>query len=126
MFNLSHRTIVRRGDMTFRVRGAHHCGTNDYIKAGVLAAKWVFTVVCEPKLDNRGFLFDQNALATWVQHECANEAFDSCEMLSSELAEKFCRHVTHENPHVVIREITVTVMPDPFMSEISSHFVLKT
>lgn len=122
---LHSRTIVRRGDMTFRVKGSHHCGTNDYIKAGTLAARWTFTVVCDPKLDHRGFLFDQNALATWVQRECSHEAYDSCEALSSDLATKFCQHVVHENPGLVIREITVTVEPNPYMSAISSHFVME-
>jgi len=124
-------TITRRGDLTFTVHGATHCGSQDFtrpVKVGdreghVLSARWTIEATASAdSLDGRGFLFDQAALDHLVHRVATRDSFDSCELLAAALAGSFCRAVAKENGACVLGTVRVTISPSPYLSDITCTF----
>lgn len=122
-------TITRRGELTFTVHGAMHCGSRDFTKpvtvadrAGhILTARWTIEAsATADSLDSRGFLFDQTELDKLVHRVATRDSYDSCERLTKALADAFCHAVAKENEACVLQTVRVTLSPQPYLSDITT------
>lgn len=107
-------TLRREGEFKAYITGANHCGIK---KNQRVKMRYVFSAVCEPKLDKRGFLFDQ--LTVHREFENLGSTRISCENLAMEMCERVIEAIHGENPKCQIRHISVEVSPDPFAASMT-------
>lgn len=115
-------TIRRRGEITFRVRGANHCGAQGSVQAGTINARWTVTAECAPTLDEHGFLFDQTALDGLVAVVTAADVYQSCEHVAKDVGKYFLHWLAKNVPTCGIRTLSVVLSPAPYAAELTVHY----
>lgn len=107
-------TLMREGEFKAYITGANHCGLK---KDQKVRLKYTFSATCAPKLDKRGFLFDQ--LTVHKQFENLGSTRISCENLAMEMCERVIEAIHGENPKCEINVVQVEVSPEPFAASMT-------
>ena len=109
-------TIVRSGQFHIHTYGSHHCGTGESFDI-----RYHLTAICSPKLDKRGFEFDQVNIDKFFQ--TVKRTSMSCEKLTETLLGKLRRHILQENPLCLIHNMELSLSPQPFMASMGATWV---
>lgn len=99
-------TINREGQFPLRALGPNHCGVAEH-----LTVRYHMVCECQPKLDGRGFLFDQLGVDAFFQAIGTTKL--SCEQLTLRSLYKLVRAIRKENPGCVINRAKLTLSPSP-------------
>lgn len=142
MLKLADLTIRRQGTVDWRVvPGSTHCGPAGAVKKKVeqtgaiatglrsetvhyLVVKYEVRLTCAPKLDTRGFLIDQVNVDAFVQRFANTPRSLSCEEGCRQLAAAIIAKAQKDAPHCNIKELWLTLSPEPHMADITAHFSL--
>jgi hypothetical protein len=106
-------TIVRSGQFHIHTFGKNHCGTGHSFDI-----RYHMTAVCSPKLDRRGFEFDQINIDKFFQG--VKRTSMSCEKLTEALVGKLRQHILKENPGCEIHNLELSLSPQPFMASMGA------
>jgi len=111
----SRRTLemVRSGEFPIRTYGNSHCGT-----ASAFKIRYHLKCVCSPKLDHRGFLFDQLNIQSYF--ESIQRTHLSCERLTEVCLQQLLEHILVENPSCQIYSMQLTLSPEPYLASMTS------
>lgn len=104
--------MVRSGEFDLKTYGQNHCGVSSEFKI-----RYHMTCMCSPKLDNRGFLFDQLNIQNFF--ESIGRTSLSCERLTVVCLEQLLEHILEENPTCQIYNMELTLSPEPYMASMS-------
>lgn len=117
-------TIQRAGLSNFLVvPGSNHCGPADQLVklsngARAIPVRWNISVECAPKVDARGFLFDQAMLGVFVDRIASEPTTLSCELLARHVAERLIARL-EKLPHCEIRSLKMEFSPNPYAASIT-------
>lgn len=119
-------TIQRAGIANFVVAGDHHCGAkSDLVKltggTKAIPVRWNVSVECEPRLDARGFLFDQAMLGVFMERIASEATSLSCELLAQHTAERLIARL-EKLPHCTIKSLKLEFSPSPYAASITVVF----
>lgn len=119
-------TIQRAGISEFVVEGDHHCGPKaELIKLPqgrkAIPVRWDVSVECEPKLDERGFLFDQAMLGVFMDRVASEPTSLSCELLARSAAERLIDRL-ERLPQCQIKSLSLVFSPKPYMASITVRY----
>lgn len=103
-------TIVRHGNFRVRPMGDKHCGVN--LGNAVINGNYWVRIRCTPRLDDRGFLFEQRVVDEVFQTLDATAM--SCELLAYVCCRKVIERVTEDNRNLAIRSVEVSISAEPF------------
>lgn len=106
-------TMNRKGSFDLYVYGPNHCG----VGTGTIAVQYHARIVCDAKVDNRGFLFDQVMVASFFNG--IKQSSLSCEKLVMHCAAGLAKRIVEENPSVVVRSIELTLSPAPHAADMT-------
>lgn len=104
--------IERQGEFGIQTYGKNHCGTGTEFK---LRYKMVCT--CSPRLDTRGFLFEQTEVQTFFEN--VKRTNKSCEQLTEWCLGGLHQHIMQENPGCQIYTLKLTLSPEPFAASMT-------
>lgn len=109
-------TMRRSGSFALRALGPNHCGVD-----AQLTVEYEVFIRCSPRLDSRGFLFDQLTVAHFF--ETIGSSTLSCEQLAEDCARRLIDRIHQENPDCEIHTLRVRLSPAPFAAsmEFSCH-----
>lgn len=119
-------TIQRAGISNFVVTGDHHCGPKaelirlDYGRKAI-PVRWDVSVECEPRLDERGFLFDQAMLGVFMDRVASEATTLSCELLARSAAERLIGRL-EKLPQCQIKSLTLQFSPAPYAASITVRY----
>jgi hypothetical protein len=135
-------TITRRGEVNWRVTGLHHCGPSDQVRSEAvwrranqdywmpgqlhrpyIPVRYVVVVVCAPRLDERGFLFDQVTMADYMAKLADQETDLSCERLCDRAATTILEKLKTDAPACRVRSLTMTLSPAPHVAEVTAQYL---
>lgn len=117
-------TIQRAGLSNFVVvAGSNHCGAADSLVRldggrKAIPVRWNVSVECEPKLDQRGFLFDQAMLGVFMDRIASEPTTLSCELLARSVAERLIARL-EKLPHCSIKSLRMEFSPNPYAASIT-------
>jgi hypothetical protein len=117
-------TIQRAGISNFIITpGSNHCGPADQlirVEGGrkAIPVRWNVSVECEPKLDQRGFLFDQAMLGVFMDRIASEPTTLSCELLAQHAAERLIARL-EKLPHCSIKSLRLEFSPNPYAASIT-------
>lgn len=121
-------TIKREGLVEWIVGGDTHCGPKSELKyfpnssAQYIPVKYSMSVTCAPMLDERGFLFDQAAVHTWMLRQAGKYTTLSCEALCIDTAKELLLKLQRDVPHCKVTELIFTLSPAPHGASITCKF----
>lgn len=104
--------MVRSGEFDIHTYGENHCGTAEEFKI-----RYHLICECSPKLDKRGFLFDQINIQSYF--ESIKRTQLSCERLTVVCLEQLLEHILSENPACQIYKMELTLSPEPFLASMT-------
>lgn len=104
--------MVRSGEFDIHTYGENHCGTTEEFKI-----RYHLICNCSPKLDQRGFLFDQLNIQSYF--ESIKRTQLSCERLTVVCLEQLLEHILAENPACQIYKMSLTLSPEPFLASMT-------
>lgn len=107
-------TWDRSGEFKVFTHGDSHCGT---MSDQVLPIKYRLLCVCENKLDERGFLFDQINVERFFQR--IRRTTLSCERLTISCANRLVKVIRRDNPHCRVRSLDLTLTPFPYVASMT-------
>ena len=134
---ISTMTIYREGQFEARAHpGANHCGPASAIvysqnpKAGrfygepdfigKIPVKYKCWVTCEPKLDDRGFLFDQLSMDDWIgKYVNSFSGSLSCEVLAQRLVSEVLTSIASNSPECKVKKVVLELSPAPHSAAIT-------
>lgn len=96
----------REGEFMINATGNSHCGVKED-----LIVKYDMQCVCSPKLDRRGFLFDQINIDNYFQS--LKHTNKSCERLVKKCLQDLVNMIREENPLCEIHRLSLTLSPEP-------------
>ena len=105
-------TMDRQGEFRIHAFGPSHCGVVED-----LAIKYRMVCQCQPKLDKRGFLFDQINVDNFFQSIKRSKL--SCERLTVRCVRQLVKAIKLENPGCLINKVGLTLSPAPFMASMT-------
>jgi hypothetical protein len=111
-------TMDRSGEFRIHAFGPSHCGIDEDLKI-----KYRMVCECQPKLDNRGFLFDQINVDMFFQSIKRSKL--SCERLTVRCVRQLVQAIKLENPSCQINKVELTLSPAPFMASMTYAWVNK-
>ena len=130
--------MERTGTTVFRCHGPHHCGSVNYslgatqypptTAAGtpqdphLIPINWELRCAMAEVLDERGFLFDQIGVRDWFDARGAAGTLESCERVVVSTARDFLAKVGRDDPHCIIRGMTLVFSPAPHTWRVTAHF----
>ena len=91
MSQISYMKIVRSGEFPLRTYGKNHCGTSSHF-----LVKYHMIALCDPKLDHRGFLFDQLNIDKFFHGIKSTSC--SCERLTEKTLVKLKKFISEREP----------------------------
>jgi hypothetical protein len=110
--------IVRSGEFPLRTYGNHHCGTSHSFNV-----KYHLITLCDPRLDHRGFLFDQLNIDKFF-HVIKSTSL-SCEQLTERTLVKLKKFILRENPDCLIHAMSLTLSPEPYLAAMTSSWAVS-
>lgn len=119
---LSTLELSRKGRAVWSVTGPNHCGPRTMIHHGHLLVDWGMTMVCEPTLDEHGFLYDQARIQDFIDELGAHVTKLSCERLVDFVATKTLAKIRTEAPTCDIRSFTFWLSPEPFLAVMTATY----
>lgn len=105
-------TLQRRGEFQIRTLGDNHCGIFE-----AQHVRYAVVVVCHPKLDDRGFLFEQRNVDAFFQG--VKRTSLSCELLTKKCAKRLVHMIMEENPTCQLKSISVQLCPAPYAADMT-------
>ena len=114
--------LAQRGDVKWRVFGNKHCGLKQHVSGGRIAVRYRIELTCAPKLDDKGFLFDQSDLRSFMKSRAEIPTELSCEALAWHTAELLMEEVAAKVPTCELRGLTIKLSPYPYMGEVRAAF----
>lgn len=105
-------TMDRRGKFTVETFGRNHCGVVRF-----LDIQYRMICQCTPKLDGRGFLFDQINVDNYFQS--IRKTSLSCERLTMRCVKQLLNAIRMENPGCTINRMKLSLSPAPFMASMT-------
>jgi hypothetical protein len=72
---------------------------------------------CSPRLDSRGFLFDQINVDNYFKR--MKRSTLSCEKMTLKCVRDLVKLIHKENPKCVVRKINLTLSPQPFLASMT-------
>jgi len=118
-------TLNRTGLIKVRVTGANHCGDPSAIMDGRVTVRYtVRLVVSSGSLDARGFIVDQQALHNRIVDLGESELpwREPCELLSLVWSAQLLAWISAAHPHVLVRELELTLSPAPHAGSFTATF----
>lgn len=119
LLNLS---ITREGDVQWRVTGPNHCGPKAMLREGRMPVKYSMTVVCKPRLDDRGFLFDQAMVDVWMRRQADAMTALSCEALVVDVAQRLMAKIERDVPECEVIGLRLTLSPAPHQAGVTARY----
>jgi hypothetical protein len=120
-------TLQRAGISNFVVSGPNHCGP-----AGALVnvdggrkaipVRWDLTVTCAPRLDDRGFLFDQAMVGLYMDRIAERGTALSCERLARHVAELLLAKIPRDVPTCDVTALTLVFSPAPYAASLTVRY----
>lgn len=126
---LANLTITRSGQVAWHVvPGSTHCGPAPLVKQlgngdGMLEVRYELKLVCEPRLDARGFLVDQVNIHAYIERFASKPRTLSCEQTAIELATSIIMKAAIDAPHCIMREVSLLLSPEPFLASITAQLI---
>jgi hypothetical protein len=102
----------RSGEFRLYAYGPNHCGVDQDI-----TVKYRMVCLCSPKLDSRGFLFDQVNVDKFFQN--IKRSKRSCESLTVACVRDLLKEIRKENPRCEILKMELTLAPEPFAASMT-------
>lgn len=125
MLTLKTMKIERSGDVEWSVTGDTHCGPKALLipRNGktYIPVKYSVKVTCAPKLDDRGFLFDQAQVDVWMKAVSQETTTLSCEALAQHVAERLLKKL-HKLDHCEVVTLELTLSPAPHLASITVSY----
>lgn len=113
---LSRFTLHRQGEFTLMTFGLNHCGTKARIQV-----KYDLRVTCTvDSLDNRGFLFDQVAIAGWFDKGHKSDL--SCEQFTLHCGRELYKLILRQNGGCHITHFALCLSPEPFVADLTFEY----
>jgi hypothetical protein len=107
--------VVRSAEFHLHTYGKNHCGT-----ANAFDLRYHMTCLCSPKLDHRGFLFDQLNIDVFFNK--VKKTSMSCEKLTETLLKRLKTFILEENPACEIYAMNLTLSPHPYAVAMTSQW----
>jgi hypothetical protein len=104
--------IDRSGEFPIETFGNNHCGTDTKF-----TIRYKAICVCSPRLDKRGFLFEQTKVQEYF--ESIKKTDKSCERLTEWCLEGLHQHIMQENPGCEIYSLKLTLSPHPYAASMT-------
>lgn len=115
-------TIYRESTIDWHVTGKFHCGADSEVrKAGTIPVRYTVRATCTPRLDERGFLFDQAKLGEWMTALASKPTPLSCERLTVVTANAMIAKIRKDDPECQIVTLTLTLSPSPFVASMTAE-----
>lgn len=111
-------TMNRAGEFMINATGPSHCGVLED-----LIIKYNMVCVCGPKLDSRGFLFDQINIDNYFQN--LKKTRKSCERLATSCLSDLKKLIMKENPDCQIYRLDLTLSPEPHKASMTYSWKSK-
>lgn len=108
--------IVRSGQFHIHTYGSWHCGTADQFDI-----RYHMVCLCSPKLDHRGFEFDQLNIDGFFQK--IRKTSMSCERLTEATLVKLKKFILTENPLCEIHAMNLTLSPHPYAVSMTATYM---
>jgi len=102
----------RAGEFKLFAYGPNHCGVQEHI-----TVKYRMVCLCSPRLDSRGFLFDQVNVDNYFQS--IKKSRRSCEQLTKSCLSNLLKMVKAENPSCEVLKMELTLSPQPFLASMT-------
>lgn len=124
---LQSMTITREGLIHVAIdTTGNHCGPADQVirrnGQAFMPVKYSCRVICKPKTDERGFLFDQAALDKWLKKVAGEITPLSCEKLAESYAERMLEKMARDVPHCEVTWLEFTLSPAPHAASITVEY----
>ncbi len=111
-------TMRRNGEFRVLATGPSHCGITED-----LTIRYDMTAECGPKLDRRGFLFDQVNVDNYFQS--IKRTTRSCERLTQFCLNSLKEIILRENPDCQIFRLSLTLTPAPYKAAMTYSWTSK-
>lgn len=120
-------TLQRAGLSNFVVSGPNHCGpaaalVNVTGGRKAIPVRWDMTVTCAPRLDDRGFLFDQAMVGVYMDRIAERGSTLSCELLARHVAELLLGKIAKDVPTCDVTALSLTFSPAPYAASLTVRY----
>lgn len=120
-------TLDRAGLSNFIVSGANHCGPASALVnmtggRKAIPVRWRLIVTCEPRLDDRGFLFDQAMVGVYMDRIAERGTSLSCELLARHVAELILGKIAHDVPTCDVKTLAMEFSPAPYAASLTVRY----
>jgi hypothetical protein len=124
---LTSYTLDRAGVSNFVVTGGNHCGPAAAlinVEGGrkAIPVRWRLIVTCEPRLDDRGFLFDQAMVGVYMDRIASKGTTLSCELLARHVAELLLGKISHDVPTCDVKALSLEFSPAPYAAALTVRY----
>lgn len=124
---LSSYTLDRAGVSNFVVTGGNHCGPaasliNVTGGKKAIPVRWRLIVTCEPRLDDRGFLFDQAMVGLYMDRIAERGTTLSCELLARHVAELLLGKISKDVPTCDVKALSLEFSPAPYAAALTVRY----
>jgi hypothetical protein len=119
--------LDRAGISNFVVSGSNHCGpvaSLINITGGrkAIPVRWRMIVTCEPRLDDRGFLFDQAMVGVYMDRIAERGSTLSCELLARQVAEMLLEKIGRDVPTCDVKALSLEFSPAPYAASLTVRY----
>ena len=119
--------LDRAGVSNFIVTGGNHCGPAAAlinVPGGrkAIPVRWRMIVTCEPRLDDRGFLFDQAMVGVYMDRIAERGTSLSCELLARHVAELLLGKISHDVPTCDVKALSLEFSPAPYAAALTVRY----
>lgn len=116
--------LERTGHVTWSVFGPNHCGTVNHLHGGTIPIKWWAQLTCSgDSLDGQGFLIDNMEVERHMLDLARTPTDLSCERLVRFAIEKLVDRINYTEPSCVIRHISMSISPEPYVAVIRATYL---
>jgi len=120
-------TLQRAGISNFIVTGGNHCGPASQlinVTGGkkAIPVRWDMTVTCAPRLDDRGFLFDQAMVGVYMDRIAERGTSLSCELLARHVAELLLGKIAKDVPTCDVTALSLVFSPAPYAASLTVRY----
>lgn len=120
-------TLQRAGLSNFVVSGSTHCGpvaalVNVTGGRKAIPVRWDMTVTCAPRLDDRGFLFDQAMVGVYMDRIADKGTTLSCELLARHVAELLLSKISRDVPTCDVTGLSLMFSPAPYAASLTVRY----
>lgn len=119
--------LDRAGVSNFIVSGTNHCGPAAAlinVPGGrkAIPVRWRMIFTCEPRLDDRGFLFDQAMVGVYMDRIAERGSTLSCELLARHVAELLLTKIAKDVPTCDVKALSLEFSPAPYAASLTVRY----